>query len=201
MPGPPAGIDPLGPVFISYRSSDGAELADRMAWALRSAGAPVWHDQEDMPPGDTQTRLQEALARGLSGAVLLVTPEIGESQIVKEVEVPELIRLHQADPDFIFVVASTIERADKPEQLDLEAPDRLLALPQGTLRSMKQFLLSGPDDCEKIAERVVRRRMDSYRRQGAETLTINLQTRLAPQAFTNQTALVVRTRPPKDGFR
>ncbi|HEV7504989.1 MAG TPA: SAVED domain-containing protein [Thermoanaerobaculia bacterium] len=201
MPGSPAGIDLLGPIFISYRTLDGEELAERMAWALRSAGVPVWHDQADMPPGSTETRLREALARGLSGAVLVVTPEIKDSAIVKNVEAPEFLRLHEADPDFILVVASNLERTDQPGHLDLDAPDRLLSLPAGTLRSMKQYPLFIPEACEKIAERVVRRRMDCYRRLGEETLTIDLQTRLAPQAFTNQTALVVRTPPPKQGTR
>jgi CBASS immunity sensor of nucleotide second messenger signals/TIR domain-containing protein len=193
-------VDPLGPVFISYRFSDGADLALRMAWALRSAGAPVWHDQEDLPPGDTRSRLQEALARGLSGAVLLVTPEIEKSSVIKTIELPKLLQLH-ADPDFTFALASALEKAGSPGQLDFEAPDRLLSLPPGTLGTLKQFPLFGADACEKIAERVVRRRMDCYRRLGEETLTIDLQTRLIPQAFTNQTALVVRTPLPKEGRR
>ncbi len=200
MPSSGRGVDPLGPVFISYRSSDGADLAVKMARALRCAGAPVWHDQDDMPPGDTRTRLQEALAGGLSGVVLLATPELKDSVVVKDVELPELLRLH-SDPDFIFVIASTMEKTGKPGHLDFEAPDRLLSQPTGTLGSLKQYSLLESDACEKIAERMVRRRMDSYRRLGEETLTIDLQTRLVPQAFTNQTALVVRTPPPKDGFR
>lgn len=200
MPSSGTGVDPLGPVFISYRSSDGADLAVKMARALRCAGAPAWHDQDDMPPGDTRTRLQEAIAGGLSGVVLLATPELKDSSVVRDVELPELLRLH-ADPDFIFVIASTMEKTGKPGHLDFEAPDRLLSQPPGTLSSLKQYPLLDPDACEKVAERIVRRRMDSHRRLGEETLTIDLQTRLVPQAFTNQTALVVRTPPPKDGLR
>jgi hypothetical protein len=200
MPGTVSGVDPLGPVFISYRFSDGADLALKLAWALRCAGAPVWHDQEDLPPGDTRSRLQEALSRGLSGAVLLVTPEIKNSFVVKDVELPELLRLH-THPDFTFAVASIMERADSPGHLDFDAPDELLSLPPGTLSSLKQFPVFGPADCAAIAQGIVRRRMDGYRRLGEETLTIDLQTRLVPQAFTNQTALVVRTPPPRDGYR
>ncbi|MCE2511797.1 MAG: toll/interleukin-1 receptor domain-containing protein [Acidimicrobiia bacterium] len=53
---PTAHIDPRGPVFISYRQSDGREIAETLAWALRAAGVPVWHDQTDLPPGDTERR-------------------------------------------------------------------------------------------------------------------------------------------------
>ena len=70
---------PRGPVFISYRHSDGREIAVALAWALRAAGVPVWHDQTDLPPGDTERRLAEALSSGLSGAVLVVTREIEDS--------------------------------------------------------------------------------------------------------------------------
>ena len=61
-----SGVDPLGPVFISYRQSDGTDVAVGLAWALRAAGVPVWHDQTDLPPGDTNRRLAQALASGLS---------------------------------------------------------------------------------------------------------------------------------------
>jgi hypothetical protein len=200
MPGPGSGVDPLGPVFISYRTSDGAHLAYEMAWALRCAGAPVWHDQEDLPPGDTRARLKEALTRGLSGAVLLVTPEIRHSKVIQEVELPELLRLH-ADPDFTFVVASAIEKAGRPGDLDYEAPDRLLALPPGTLTGLKQYPLFEAESFGTIAESLVRRRMEAFRGRGDDVLRIDLQTRMAPQAFANQTALVVRMPPPKKGFR
>ena len=70
------GVRALAPVFISYRTSDGSRLAAALAWALRATGVPVWHDVTDLPPGDTTRRLQEALTSGLSGAVLIVSPDI-----------------------------------------------------------------------------------------------------------------------------
>src|SRR4051812_46618609 len=82
----PTGFDPHGPVFVSYRQSDGTQLADELTWLLRAAGIPVWRDKDDLPPGDTEQRLQEALRNGLSGAVLIVTPEIENSSVVREVE-------------------------------------------------------------------------------------------------------------------
>ena len=86
-------VSPRGPVFLSYRHSDGAELALSLAWALRASGVPVWLDRSDLPPGDTERRLEEAMQSGLSGAVLLVTPDIAASSVVKETELPHLLRL------------------------------------------------------------------------------------------------------------
>jgi hypothetical protein len=45
----PAHADPRGPIFISYRRSDGLDLAISIASALRSNGVPVWHDIGDIP--------------------------------------------------------------------------------------------------------------------------------------------------------
>src|SRR5690349_12520658 len=83
-------VDPHGPVFVSYRQSDGTELAVALAWLLRAAGVPVWHDQTDLPPGDTDSRLQAALADGLSGGVLVVTREIEHSSVVRDIELQQL---------------------------------------------------------------------------------------------------------------
>ena len=193
-------VAPLGPVFISYRYRDGHELAVRLAWALRSAGVPVWHDEADMLPGDTTTRLQEALAGGLSGAILLVTPEIGDSVVVKNVEFPELLQLH-ASPDFTFVIANAITSPDMPGHVDRDAPGRLLDRSAEILKEIKQYPTFVDEACETIAYWVARSRMASYRRSGEETLTIDLQTRSAPQAFASQAGLVVRTIPPTSGSR
>lgn len=45
----PPGVDLLGPVFVSYRVSDGSAHALKLAWALRATGVPVWHDETDPP--------------------------------------------------------------------------------------------------------------------------------------------------------
>jgi hypothetical protein len=72
----PHAADPSGPVFISYRWSDGTDDAREVAQRLRASGVPVWLDPIDLPPGETFTRLEEALASGISGAVLISTPDI-----------------------------------------------------------------------------------------------------------------------------
>lgn len=48
-------VDPKGPVFLSYRQSDGTPVAVALPWLLRATGVPVWHDATDLPPGDTNS--------------------------------------------------------------------------------------------------------------------------------------------------
>jgi integrative and conjugative element protein (TIGR02256 family) len=62
-----------GPVFISYRQSDGTLRADSLEGLLRAAGLVVWRDRSDLRAGTTTDRLEQALTAGLSAAVLIVT--------------------------------------------------------------------------------------------------------------------------------
>jgi hypothetical protein len=203
-PGPEsASVDPLGPVFISYRQSDGSELAVSLAWALRAAGVPVWHDQTDLPPGETTRRLAEALASGLSGAIVVVTPEIADSTVVRDVELPALLELAK-DPAFTLSIVSTITIDVMTGNLDHSAPDRLLGTPQGTLSAINQSPVATAAERADVARAQVRRRLEHLRPDIANAggeLLIDLQTRVPPFAAHHDAHLVVRLRPPVAGQR
>ena len=128
-------VSPRGPVFLSYRHSDGAELATALAWALRAAGVPVWLDRSDLPPGDTERRLAEAMQSGLSGAVLVVTPDVGASTVIRDTELPQLLAL-EAEGAFTLLIASTI--GAEAGGLDYSAPDRLLSQNMPILKGLRQ---------------------------------------------------------------
>jgi hypothetical protein len=200
-------IDPLGPTFLSYRRSDGADLALSLAWTLRAMGVPVWRDTDDLPPGDTPSRLREALEQGLSGGVLLVTPQVAASKVIRELEVRRLLQLHR-DPAFSLCIANAI--TNETQEMDLAAPDRLLGtVPRktlrpsrrgsGPLRDVKQY--SMPTELVELARDVARRRVRAVRARGREVLTIHVQTRATPVASGTTAGLVVRTRPPGAGQR
>ena len=194
-------VDPRGPVFVSYRQSDGSALAADTAWALRAAGVPVWHDESDLPPGDTERRLAEALASGLSGAILLVTPEIQQSRIVREVELPQLLELEK-NSDFTLSVLSVIERDSG--SLDYGAPDNLLSQPEGTLTRIKQEPARTRRERANAALAHCQRRMQAVRSEverADRTITVDLQTRIPPFATRVDADLVLRLRPPVDGDR
>ena len=197
------GVRPLGPVFISYRQSDGAGYAVEMAWALRAAGVPVWHDQTDHLPGDTRRRLAEALDSGLSGAILLVTPEIAQSDVIRDVELPRLLEM-EADPAFTLAVGSTVTKKKDPQRLSYKAPDRLLGQPPGTLSRLDQQHVSTADQRARLAGRLCRRRMEHVKpalAEGDGVLVFDVQTRVPPFASQPDAHLVLRLRPPAEGER
>ena len=200
---PPARVRTLAPVFISYRTSDGSELAAALAWALRATGVPVWHDITDLPPGDTTRRLREALGSGLSGAVLLITPDIQYSAVVRETELPGLLEL-EPDPAFTFAVGSVAARpaaSTAPPGLDYSAPDKLLNQPEGTLQRFKQYPLFTDGEIALLAREIASQRMQALRPLGRTTLELDLQTRLDPRGTPSEAPLAVRTRPPRPGQR
>jgi hypothetical protein len=189
-------VDSRGPVFISYRQSDGSGLAMDLAWALRAAGVPVWHDQADLLPGDTNRRLEEALESGLSGAVLVVTPDIAASTVIRDVELPRLLDLERTS-EFTFSIVSIIELS--LGKLDYEAPDRLLTQPAGTLQRLDQQPIFHPEQRAAVAHSHARRRLHHLRPDIAAAggvLSLDVQTRISPFAARADADLVLRLRPP-----
>ena len=194
-------VSPRGPVFLSYRHSDGAELATALAWALRAAGVPVWLDRSDLPPGDTERRLAEARQSGLSGAVLVVTPDVGASTVIRDTELPQLLGL-EAEGAFTLSIASTI--GAEAGGLDYSAPDRLLSQTASNLRGLRQDPALTSREIADIARSHCRQRMEALREgieSAGQVIDINLQTRVTPSAIGPHGGLVVRLQPPMPGDR
>lgn len=186
-------VSALDPIFLSYRHSDGDTLAESAAWVFRSHGVPVWHDQTHLPPGRFQRRLQEALESGLSGAVLLVTPDMMHSSIVRNLELPALLRL-EADSAFTFAIGSVI--TDSDGKLDYGAPDRVLPQEEWSLCDFDQFSVIDHAGLAHLAGEMAVRRVRRAASDGQ--LHLDIQTRLPPLG-TPKVPLAVRTRSPLPG--
>lgn len=187
-------VNPAGPVFLSYRQTDGTPTAVDLSWLLRAAGVPVWHDATDLPPGDTSARLREALSAGIAGAVLIVTPDIKDSVVVRTVELPELLS-QEPNPAFVFAIANTIRMPDgRP---DYAAPDALLQQSRGTLSRLKQYPGDERSGLLEVVREVLRHRLLRAGRQQDGVLVVNVQTRSVPvtQPLTGAD-LNIRTRSP-----
>jgi hypothetical protein len=186
-------IDDLDPIFLSYRHSDGDALAAKQVWILRSYGVPVWHDQTHLSPGQFDRRLEEALNSGLSGAVLLVTPDMVHSDIVRDQELPALLA-READSAFTFAIGNVI--TDAAGVLDYGAPDRLLPQPGWTLQGFDQFPVTDHAGMARLAGEMAVRRVRRAAPDGR--LRLDIQTRF-PALGTLKAPLAVRTRSPLPG--
>ncbi|QKJ18943.1 SAVED domain-containing protein [Microbacterium hominis] len=174
-----------GPVFISYRQSDGTQQAESLENLLRAAGLVVWRDRVDLRPGTTTDRLEQALTKGLSAGVLVVTPDIVDSDIVRERELPRLLQLDE-DPAFSLCIANKIAREASESKCDYDAPDRLLRLaPARTLADKKQANVLDPAGELEIVRDLLMHRIEQRRpeiRAEGRDFTIRAQSRPAPVA-------------------
>jgi proteasome lid subunit RPN8/RPN11 len=177
-------VDPDGPIFISYRQSDGTEDADTVSRFARAAGLVVWRDHRDLRPGTTVHRLREALRSGLSGAVLVVTKQIACSSVVKEIEAPALIALDE-DSGFVLSIANTIPDPGNSSKVDYSASDRLLDLTGGELAGKKQSDVRAAAGVLEIVRDQVRHRVAQRRDEIAargEVFVLEVQSRPEPTA-------------------
>lgn len=175
-----------GPVFISYRQSDGTQQAEALEDLLRAAGLVAWRDRVDLRPGTTTDRLEQALTQGLSAGVLVVTPEIAASEIVRERELPRLLQL-DIDPAFSLCVANKVPRSGSATSCDYDAPDGLLRLaPARTLADKKQTNMLVPAGEVEIVRDLLMHRIEQRRPQihaDGRDFTIRVQSRPAPFAI------------------
>ena len=148
------GYDPKGPIFISYRQSDGKPYAELLDNYPRAGGLVPWRDLVDLPPGETKQRVEEAFGEGISNAILVVTEELRDSEFVPKIELPRLLELdaeRDAARPFHLLVLNTQEKASRAGEIDVDAPDALLRAkghwpPPGCekdapLRDLKQYAL------------------------------------------------------------
>ncbi len=192
-------INQTDPIFISYRHSDGLDTCAELAWILRASGLPVWRDRDDLPPGDTEQRLDQAMGDGLSGAVLVITPDVEKSEVVQDVESPRLIEFHQQHPEFTLGIVNAVERV--PGKIDYTAPDRVLLKRPGTLSGVDQSEVSR-GGMVGLAKGMVLQRIANRRARGVyddNPFTISVQTRNTPQVYDRTGAdLDIRLQPGSD---
>ena len=73
-------------VFLSYDHSD-AELAERLASKLKSAGVDVWLDKDEILPGDAWAeKISDALKSSRAMIVLLTTNSLRSPRVLNEIE-------------------------------------------------------------------------------------------------------------------
>ncbi|BEH02469.1 hypothetical protein brsh051_17500 [Brooklawnia propionicigenes] len=175
--------DPADPIFISYRQNDGTDVAAELAWLFRAAGIPVWRDRDDLPPGDTEARLKQAIAAGISGGVLVTTPDVVNSRVVKTLEAPQLLDLHADHEVFALGITNSVKTAGGGT--DYNAPDRLLELRPGTLSGVDQQPAER-NGLLALLRGFVWHRIASLRERievTDKTFHLSLQTRNTPQVY------------------
>ena len=154
--------DVTGSIFISYRRSPARHSGDAEALlvrdALRDRGIPTWRDLDDLNPVPTEDDLIATLSsEEIAGAVMLVSPEIEKSQMIRVVEAPAILDRFQKFDGFIL----------KPVLINLayQEVDRVLGRP-GTFQEISRFDIDriakqslDDGDAQRIAKAVLKQRL------------------------------------------
>lgn len=138
---------------------------------------------------------------GISAAVLLVTPEIAQSVVVRTLELPDLLELER-NPAFTLAIGNTVTGPDG--LLDYNAPDDLLQKARGTLGRINQYPARGAGALAAIARHMALRRGAAHMKLlpvGAErSVSLSVQTREVPHANTlDEAVLSIRLEPARKG--
>ena len=176
--------DLKGRMFISYRRSPVRATGDAEAAmireALRDRGIPTWRDLDDLGPGPTEDELVEILKDGeIAGAVMLVSPEVETSNMMRVVEAPAILDRFQAGDGFLLKVVLI--------NLTYDAVDRVLDRP-GVFQELNRFdidrIAKGTleaEDARRIAKGVLKFRIAAVRRNAPdEEVAVGLYSRRSP---------------------
>jgi hypothetical protein len=171
--------DPTGPCFLSYKRERATE-AGLLVDALRDHGIPTWQDVLDLPSDMTETALEHVLSDPeTSGAVLLATPEVELSNVIRKIEVPRIFsRAARRDGFFAIPIA-----AGKLSYGDMA---RVLGPGLGLTDIASYNVMRATDDpldggfAASVARRALRERISAIHRSvdAGEALTLQVSTRV-----------------------
>lgn len=95
--------DPTGRCFLSYRRARAEEAALLIA-AQHDHGIPTWQDVSNLSSVPTEDEIRSILSdTSVASAVLFITPEVEESPVICNVEVPKIIKRAEAADGFFVV--------------------------------------------------------------------------------------------------
>lgn len=150
--------DPTGRTFLSYRRTRRPE-AELLIRGQHELGIPTWQDLEDLDEAQTATELRRVLCDPATASALLwLTPEVGTSATIRQIEAPEIVRREQAgDPFFLVPVAAGGLDYDRAAEL---VSDQLGIHDLSTWNLLKVDEDPGePGSVQRIVQRVLRRRL------------------------------------------
>jgi hypothetical protein len=96
--------NPFGRVFISYRRKRLRETS-ALVRALHDRGVPTWIDVNNLANEPTEAAIRATLNDdNTSGAILWLTPDVQDSEIIRAVEVPEAVGRRERDDSFWLMI-------------------------------------------------------------------------------------------------
>jgi SMODS-associated and fused to various effectors sensor domain len=173
--------DPSGRSFLSYRRVRKDEAA-LLIQAQHDHGIPTWQDLHNLGSVPTEDELRHVLAEpSTASAVLFITPEVEDSSIIRNVEVPRIVQRAEASDGF-FVVPLAAGGLDYAKAAELTSNN----LSAQNLADWNMQKISGssisPLQAVELAHRVLVQRLKAIHRylSQADPLRVGLFVRRSP---------------------
>ena len=173
--------DPTGRSFLSYRRTRKDEAALLIA-AQHDRGIPTWQDVRNLDSVPTEDEIRRVLADPVTAsAVLFITPEVEDSPIIRQVEVPRIVqRVEGGDGFFVVPVAAgglDYAKAAEVTSNHLSAQN----LSDWNMHKVAAPALT-PEIAAEVAHRVLTQRLQAIHRilEQGRTLKVGLFVRGAP---------------------
>ena len=164
--------NPTGSVFISYRRAPARAAGNGEAAlvrdALRHAGVPTWRDLDDLEHEPTEDAVVAAINdSSLAGAILLISPEVQTSAIIREVEAFRIFKRHaRCDVFWVIPVLIGVDYAEADEVLG--SPDGFQELGRWNMHKLDGETLTATDG-RAVARRAVEARLRAIRNADGES--------------------------------
>lgn len=170
--------NPLGRCFVSYRRSRLQEI-ERLVRALHEVGVPTWQDLTDLSEQPLEASLRRELADpDTSSGVLWITPEIADSPVITNIEVPGLAARGKNDEYFSLV---PVAAGGLDYEAAAEAARSDISLDDFSTWNIKKIAgdPATDEDILAVAARVLRRRVSAIHRYlpSGDPFVIDMYTR------------------------
>jgi len=171
--------NPLGNVFLSYKHQD-SDLPDQLEESLKNHGIPLWRDVSHLRAAPMHQKLKDEIRNpGISGAVVLLSKEVANSEAILEIELPTLHERWREDEAFFTVIALYPELDYSEANYVLEQAASVYDFSNWHMESLDSSIV---DSCREISKPVLQERLDAINEliDAAEPLECSLDTYVEP---------------------
>ncbi|WP_135535466.1 SAVED domain-containing protein [Halostella pelagica] len=150
--------DPLGKVFLSYKHQD-SDLPDLLEETLKNHGIPLWRDLSHLRAAPMHQELKNEIRKPeISGAVVLLSEKVANSEAILEIELPTLHERWREDEAFFTVIALYPNLGYTGAKEVLEQAASLYDFSNWHMESLDS---SSDDSRREVVKSVLRERLDA----------------------------------------
>lgn len=176
--------NPLGSVFLSYKHQD-SDLPDQLEETLKNHGISLWRDVSNLRAAPMHQELKDEIRKpAISGAVVLLSKKVANSEAILEIELPTLHERWREDEAFFTVITLYPELSYTGADDVLQQAASVYDFSNWHMESLDS---SSVASCREIAKPVLQEKLDAINESidATEPLECSLDTYVEPSYDTD----------------